>query len=721
LITATAVMPLAASPALAPPFADQAQLTVHVITLDRDNVPGAVIAIEHGGGRTLLSSSDDGFATTKLPTGDYGLVVSTTGYLSARRRVQLPSAGLSTEITLSPASAISGRASFNGSPIPGVSVMAACRSEKGDRPVTVSAETDDRGEYHLSELPRRYSCTLTGRTRQVGVVVRPLNGPLPIGDTPRFLVDLSLDATRGSLAPARLTQPTDDRRVAAIRGIVVEKGTRAPVPLASIRIYDEITHSIGTAGISDAQGYFEVALAPGHYRLSASREDFDSLSPLSGAQVALPDNPQRDVLNVELPMTRGAVIAGTVRQISGQPLVGARVRVYRNRTISGRVHPVIVENSGATSTTNENGEFRLYGLSAGTYLVTASESGYEPQGSWVQYYPGGGLAAAQPVVVAASTVLDGVDIAWAPEQRSGVIQGTLRAGDGSSTDDILVTVAPSSQSSLPLSRGTRVRVDPSGHFTATGLDEGSYVVKATASSNGGVSAFGFARTLTTGDTPSDVTIITAQPRSIAGRAVTRGPDGIIRPVSDVLIGAFPVDFDEYPDGRPPVARPDEDGAFTMPLMGGPALFRIATPSSEWHVRSVSSAGADVTDIGFRATSGRSSIVVELAKQITRLSGTVKTKAGGLVVSASVVMLSSDSSRVGRWSRFTAVAKCASDGSWSYSGLPAGQYFVFAAPNVTPEEIDFEDVEWLQTYLRRAKLVTISEDSTTQLDLQSDSG
>jgi hypothetical protein len=718
LTAATTVVLVAGFRALSASPVDQAQLAVHVVTPEGDNVPGAVIAIEDGGHRAVTASGDDGQSTTNLAAGTYGLVVSMTGYLSTRVLVRLPPSGLSREIVLSRAATVSGRALFSGRSIPGVSVTAGCRSENGGRPVSVSADTDDRGEYHLSGLPVRSICTVTGRTRQAGVMVRPLDAPLPIGDTPHLQVDLFLDAVPRPAAPPSLSPPMDDRPTTTVRGIVVEKGTRSAIPLASIRIFDDVAHTVRNGGTTDRLGHFEFTLVPGRYRLMASRADFDSDTTLSSVRLVVPDNSHQTVLDVELPLTRGAVIAGKVLHISGQPLVGATIRVYRNQSLSGHVHPLIVTTSGATSTTDENGEFRLYGLRAGTYFVAASESGYEQQGSWSQYHPGGGIAIAQPVAVAASDVLDGVDITWASEQTSGVIQGTVNAGDGVSATDVVVTATPSVQSSLPMSAGTAVRIDRSGHFTITGLDEGSYVVKAATSSNEGVSAFGFARTSIAGGIPSNVSITIEPAKTLSGQVVTRGPDGVLRPVADLLIGAFPFDVDEYPDhASAPVARADEKGAFTMRLAGGPALFRLATPS-DWYVRAVSSSGGDVTDIGLLAT-GHSSIVVEVTKQISRVSGTVKTRAGASVAHASVVIVSSDPSRVRRWSRFAAVAQCDAEGSWSYNGLPAGQYFVFSTPALIPEEIDLQDRQWLQTYVGRATLVTVSEDSTTQVSLQSD--
>src|SRR5262249_19789386 len=157
---------------------------------------------------------------------------------------------------------------------------------------------------------------------------------------------------QGFATPAWLTQPSDNRIVTTIRGVAIERGTRTPVPLASIRVYDEVTNLIGTGGTTDAQGRFELALPQGHYRLFVSRADFENDVSLSSGQDVTLDKSQQTELNVELPLTRGAVIAGRVLQVSGQPLVGAMIRVYRNQSVSGHVRPVIVPTDGAKSTTD---------------------------------------------------------------------------------------------------------------------------------------------------------------------------------------------------------------------------------------------------------------------------------------------------------------------------------------------------------------------------------
>jgi hypothetical protein len=48
LIAAPALVPLSAPSAMSAPLADHAQLTVHVITPDQDNVSGATITVPHG-------------------------------------------------------------------------------------------------------------------------------------------------------------------------------------------------------------------------------------------------------------------------------------------------------------------------------------------------------------------------------------------------------------------------------------------------------------------------------------------------------------------------------------------------------------------------------------------------------------------------------------------------------------------------------------------------
>src|SRR5882672_5187796 len=84
---------------------------------------------------------------------------------------------------------------------------------------------------------------------------------------------------------------------------------------------------------------------------------------------------------VTLHMIKGGVIAGTVTNLEGEPIVGARVSAIRVRDGEGRV----IRAAGASGTsssrqTDDRGVYRLYGLQSGSYLVVVNGGG-------VSFYP----------------------------------------------------------------------------------------------------------------------------------------------------------------------------------------------------------------------------------------------------------------------------------------------------------------------------------------------
>jgi uncharacterized GH25 family protein len=91
----------------------------------------------------------------------------------------------------------------------------------------------------------------------------------------------------------------------------------------------------------------------------------------SGQSIPLADGQQ---LALKIPMHRGAVIAGIVRGPDGEPLRNATVRALRYERENGfrRLESV------ADTQTDDRGAYRVFGLEAGDYLISAQPNISEP-------------------------------------------------------------------------------------------------------------------------------------------------------------------------------------------------------------------------------------------------------------------------------------------------------------------------------------------------------
>ncbi len=128
------------------------------------------------------------------------------------------------------------------------------------------------------------------------------------------------------------------------------------------------------SAITDDDGRFMIERLPaGRFTVSVSRASF--ITSLYGARrpgkpgtlVALAAGQQVTELRVKL--WRGAVLAGVVRTEDGQPAAGLPVRVFAARQTN---EPSIftLDNNGVK--TNDAGEFRIFGLQPGSYLVSVT-------------------------------------------------------------------------------------------------------------------------------------------------------------------------------------------------------------------------------------------------------------------------------------------------------------------------------------------------------------
>ena len=128
----------------------------------------------------------------------------------------------------------------------------------------------------------------------------------------------------------------------------------------------------GRGVLTDDTGLFQlVELPAGRYTLSVSKSGFVSLSygqrrPLqAGTPLQLADG--QEIKDIEFRLPRGSVIAGHVYDETGDPMPGVMVRVLRYQYQQGdrRLVPA------GTAQTDDQGQYRVWGLMPGDYYVDA--------------------------------------------------------------------------------------------------------------------------------------------------------------------------------------------------------------------------------------------------------------------------------------------------------------------------------------------------------------
>lgn len=165
---------------------------------------------------------------------------------------------------------------------------------------------------------------------------------------------------------ARAQQPTPTPRDDTLTGRVVNE---AGQPISGVNIsLDVLNGTMGQRASTDSDGNFKIrGLDGGIYRLYVWAPGYVTQAPNSTSPTYRPGD------KAEVTMIKGAVIAGTVLNIAGEPLVNVQVRAFQIRDADG--NKVDIPYYSQPVFTDDRGYYRMWSLRPGTYLVAAGGPG----------------------------------------------------------------------------------------------------------------------------------------------------------------------------------------------------------------------------------------------------------------------------------------------------------------------------------------------------------
>ena len=171
------------------------------------------------------------------------------------------------------------------------------------------------------------------------------------------------DTTAGPQAPvpARPSQGA----LGAVSGVITDATTHQPIEGVNIQLGPPPSR-VGRMGneFTDERGRFAFTdVSPGSYFINAIKAGYADGHFAGSGTITIADGEWFSEANIEIP--RLGAIGGRVFDESGEPVVGAFVRVLARFMLAG--NPQLA--SGPVAKTDDLGEYRIPGLVAGKYIV----------------------------------------------------------------------------------------------------------------------------------------------------------------------------------------------------------------------------------------------------------------------------------------------------------------------------------------------------------------
>lgn len=171
---------------------------------------------------------------------------------------------------------------------------------------------------------------------------------------------------------AQTTKQTAKTPRGSVSGRITIKDKGAAGIPVGLRKSDVFTQYEGFAKTTtDPDGYYRVGnLAPGGYEVIPSAPAFVTTDANQKSKTVIVGEDE-NVEGINFSLVRGGVITGKVTDADGRPLIGQGVSLYRVDTQEqqpGVSRPLYPSNS---TTTDDRGIYRIYGLTAGSYKVGA--------------------------------------------------------------------------------------------------------------------------------------------------------------------------------------------------------------------------------------------------------------------------------------------------------------------------------------------------------------
>jgi hypothetical protein len=458
-------------------------------------------------------------------------------------------------------------------------------------------------------------------------------------------------------------------------------------------------------------------IEPGSYLLSAERTGFLRASygarSLNQRSVTLHLNRGQTLRSLDFRLTPHGVVSGRVVDEDGDPVMNARLQLLRIRYSQGRKQLEPFSNWSNIST-NDLGEYRIFGLAPGRYVLAAnyhttasaqqsidrSASPRNNEDYLPTYYPGTADAdAAILFEVVAGAEVRGIDVklvkAHTVSVRGHVTNAVLPG------HEINISLAPGNSHRGGFSRQVS-GADSSGRFEIRSVVPGSYLLQATISD--GETFYRTRQPIEVRDQDVDnLNLTISLGVALAGRVRVEGDSkGELASVTFNLISP-----DTNVGGYAPLKKEDQSFRFDN-LSAGHYDLRGNLPDG-YYVKAARLGDVDVLASGLDISGGfPASLEVVLSSNAGQVAGVVQNPDSQQPAPFSAVVLVPQEKERRDQEWYYKMVTADRSGSFTLKSVAPGEYKLYAWDEI--EDGAYMDPEFMKPFESKGESVSVQESS-----------
>ena len=500
------------------------------------------------------------------------------------------------------------------------------------------------------------------------------------------------------------------------------RSTKTGEPLKSVQVSLSLASDSGTAPLNATTGpageFLYTELLAGQYRLSFRKSGYRKL-PASAEIVSVTED--ADVPGLDIGLVPAAVISGRVVDAEREPVPDAQVRVY---ALLHRADRVIL-SPVARAQADDLGEYRLYNLAGGKYIVSASPPRLgTPAGEFYAgvadvYYPNTvSPTQSTPLHLRWGQELTDIGLELPDEPTYSVSGVVFDSGSGSGCFDCVMQMARL-DGGLVQMLSKQSRISGEGVFLVTGLSAGTY--KLAVRQAGDRSSVGQSVVEVHDRDLDDVVLTAGLGRAVAGKIVFE-EEAAVEPSEEMTVSLFPLNAVAWPLPR---TKARQDFTFSFPAV--PAeVYRLEVkplpPGAYLQTLRLGGQPLPAPELAVPEDAPVIGVQVVIAFDAATVSGQVKPRRSSSSgeagpIEARVALIPKPNQRGYLRTRTVQTAR---DGGFSFASVVPGAYTLYALPTMSSAQLMDPAVQAsLRSYSRQLDLGP-SESATVELPLGPDS-